>query len=403
MADGQKKVVLWLHTQPEYYFNLLIDALNEVSDLEYVAGFMSAGPGVYEQNLPRKSRHLFLRVKPGMEKRDAAGWKSLHVDWRADVEKLGISAGIVAGYAGPTQRGFIRELHGRGVPVLMMSDSNLRTQRGSGVKWRAKMCVKKRVLGRIIRDTDVLLTMNSRGVAYWRYFGAPREKIVLCPFYADYAAVEKGRGSERGEVMGGFGLPSEKRMILTAARLIPLKRIGTMIRFFKELKLGEKGWMYVIAGGGPLEAELKAAAGEALGKSIFMLGFVQPAKLMPLMCYADLFSLTSDYEAHGIVIGESCAAGTPVFASDVCGASHDLVFDGISGWRFRNLDLGEWKKKLEIATADKGRLAGMRAGTRRVFEEWFGRTNPVVVVDREVRRLLGERSRKPEASSQKGN
>jgi glycosyltransferase involved in cell wall biosynthesis len=393
VADGAKRRVLWLHTQPEYYFNLLIDALNEASDLEYVAGYMTAGAGVYEQNVPRKSRHVFLRVKPGMEGRDAASRKTLHVDWRADLDKLGISCGIVAGYAGATQRAFIHDLHRRGLPVLMMSDSNIRTQRGSGLKWRMKMWAKKKFLAPIIRDTDCLLTMNSRGVAYWRFFGAPRGKIVVCPFYADYAAVERGRGTDRGAVLGGFALPLDRRMILTAARLIPLKRIGTMIRFFREMKLGEKGWMYVVAGTGELEAELQAAAAEELGKSIFFLGFVQPARLMPLMCHADLFALTSDYEAHGIVIGEACCAGTPVLASDVCGAAHDLVFDGISGWRFHNLDLAHWRRKLESAVSDPARLAAMRGPTRAMFDDWFARTNPVKVVDREVHRLLSAMSR----------
>ena len=147
--------------------------------------------------------------------------------------------------------------------------------------------------------------------------------------------------------------------------------------------------MYVVAGCGPLEAELKEAAGEALGRSIFFPGFVQPERLMGLMCHAQLFCLTSNYEGHGIVIGESCAAGTPVLASDICGAAHDLIVEGTSGWRFRNMDEMDLRRKLEIATASVERLTAMRAGTRGAFEAWMARTNPVVVVDREVRRLLG--------------
>jgi glycosyltransferase involved in cell wall biosynthesis len=382
---------LWLHTQPEHYFNLLIDALNQAGDLEYIAGYMRAGSKEYAQKTPRHSRSVFLRPVPGWEDGDIPGFQKVHLDWKGDVDPLEISAGIIAGYGGRTQRDFIHTLHRRGVPVLMMSDSNIRTQHGRSFRQRMHRRVKKAGLRSIIRDTDCLLTMNSRGVAYWRYFGAPREKIVVCPFFADYSAVDAGRLAERSAVLEEFKIP-ERRMILTAARLVPLKRISTMIQFFKELQLGKRGWSYVIAGTGPCEAEIRAAAGEELGKSIFLLDFVQPGPLMKLMCHAHIFALTSDYEAHGIVIGEATAAGTPVFASDVCGAAHDLVFEGVSGWRYRNLDLADWKKKLDLVTRDPGRVEGMRGSTRRVFEEWFARTNPVTVVDREVHRLLARKT-----------
>ena len=191
MAAEKKKRVFWLHTQPEHYFNLMIDALNASSELEYIAGYMMAGTGRYEQTIPRHSRHTFLRVRAGMEHQEPAGWRQLHVDWRRDIQRFAPACVIVSGYAGATQRGCVHEFHQRGLPVLMIGDNNIRIERGSGLKKLAKRWMKRRVLGSIIRNTDCLLTMNSRGVAYWRYYGAPREKIKVCPFYSDYAAIER--------------------------------------------------------------------------------------------------------------------------------------------------------------------------------------------------------------------
>ena len=387
---AKTKRVLWLHTQPEHYFNLLIDALNAASEIEYIAGFMSRGPGLYKDvPVPAASRSLFLRPKKGMEGRPAAGFRGIHEDWQEDIAPLDIHAGIIAGYAGATQRQFIHTLHRQGKTVLMMSDSNIRSQRGHGWGPALRRRVKRLALGPIIRDTDVLLTMNMRGVAYWRYFGAPKSKIVLCPFYADYARIEGGRRSERSAVLARFPIPQDKRIILTAARLVPAKGLDLMLDAFRQAGLADRGYIYCIAGTGPLEAELKARAGDALDRSIFFLGFTQPSDLMPLLCHSDLFVLPSVYEPHGIVIGEAAAAGTPLLCSDVCGAAPDLVVAGRSGLMFHSGQARDLLGKLRVLTADPARLRSMRPTTRAVFEEWFGRTNPVKVVDLAVKRLLG--------------
>ena len=67
----------------------------------------------------------------------------------------------------------------------------------------------------------------------------------------------------------------------------------------------------MIAGTGPMEAELRSLAGDAAGTSIFLLGFQQPSENLALMAHADLFVLPSRYEPHGIVVGEALAAGMP--------------------------------------------------------------------------------------------
>jgi len=94
-----------------------------------------------------------------------------------------------------------------------------------------------------------------------------------------------------------------------------------MIRAFAASGLGDRGWKYLIAGTGPLEAELKMLAGKALGKTVHLLGFQQPADNLALMAHAEAMVLPSRFEPHGIVVGEALAAGTPVLLSDIVGAA----------------------------------------------------------------------------------
>lgn len=398
-ADGGagKKRVLWLHTQPEHYHNCMLDDLaraarvgeSGMKDVEFVAAFSHKGKGRYENlPLPVEIPSVILRPRPGKGANGPRYFERYHEDWRKDLQGLDFAAAIVGGYATRTHREVIRECWRRGIPVALWSDSNLRTQRGRRWRDRCKRQLKKRWLRHMIAKVDVLLTANSRGVAYWRYYGAPRNKIVICPAYADYAQAEAGRRSRRETVLAQVGLRADHRYVYSAANLLEIKGVDLMMQAFVEGGFGAKGWHFLLAGAGPLEAKLKALAGSQLGKSVRLLGFQQPRNNLALMAHADLFVLSSRYEAHGIVIGEALATGTPVLASRVCGAGADLIREGVSGGTFRTGDVGDLRAKLETLLSDPARLAALRQTSREMFERWFARTNPIQVVPAVLQRML---------------
>ena len=407
-----KKRILWLHTQPESYHNLMLDDLargtgyqvpgmaDEHSDeFDWIAGFAHRGPGLYAQNaLPAAAQTLFLRVLPGKEARGPTMHERYHVDWRADLRALGDSplgpdAVIVSGYGQRSFREIIAACHATGVPVAMWSDSNLRNNRGRGLAARLKRCLKRRVLRKLVSSVDCLMTANSRGVAYWRYFGGPeaRAKIVLSPCYANYRQVDAAKAMDRAAVLGQFGLSAQDRVLFSSARLLRLKGLDLVIRAFGASGLDQRGWKYVIAGSGPMEAELKTVAGPSLGKTVHLIGFQQPTDNLALMAHADVMVLASRFEAHGIVIGEALAAGTPVLVSDIPGAAFDLVRPGVNGLRFRSDDQADLIHKLQLLADDTLRAA-LRLHARPAFESWYRRTSPMLAAPRVVRRLLAVRS-----------
>ncbi|HVS70353.1 MAG TPA: glycosyltransferase family 4 protein [Phycisphaerae bacterium] len=383
------KRVLWLQTQPEHYFNCMMDDLQRASpgDLEYVAAFSYAGPGWYQNNAPAVAPSLLLTPRPGV-KAPPAMRQRFHENWRRELLSLDIDAAIVSGYGYRTHREFIRACAQRRIPVAMFSDSNLRSQRGRGLKNRGRRWIKKRLLRPYIRDVAWLLTANRLGVAYWRYFGAPADKIVLCPYYADYPRAAAAAGIPREQVLQRVALRPEDRYFFTAARLVPAKGIDLMIHAFRQLNLAAHRWHYIIAGVGPQESHLKAMAAD-LSANIHFVGFQQPADNLALMAHAEAMVLPSRYEPHGIVIQEAASMGVPVLASDVCGAAADLVTPGVSGALFRSGDIKDLTARLRSITTDPSPLSQMRTGAREVFESWFRRTNPVRIADDIARRMLG--------------
>jgi glycosyltransferase involved in cell wall biosynthesis len=359
-------------------------------EFEWIAGFGHPGTGLNKEGaLPEVARTVMLRIVPGKEGRPPTFRERYHVDWRGDLGGLEFDAVIVSGYGHRSFREVMGECRRRGVPVALWSDSNLRGDRGHSLKMRMKRAIKRKALGRLAREANELLTANGRGVAFWRYYGgaAARSKVEICPYYADYRRVDVARASERAEVLGRVGLKAGERFLYSSARLIREKGLDLMIRAFLQLRLGEKGWRYVIGGTGVLEGELKGLAGEEAGKSILFAGFQQPSQNLALMAQAAFMVLPSRYEPHGIVVPESLAAGTPVIVSDKVGAAYGLVRHGRNGLVFRSEDEASLREALGVLE-DEGKMAGLRGAARPAFEEWYRRTSPMLVVPRTVRRML---------------
>jgi hypothetical protein len=149
VADAErKKRVLWLHTQPEHYFNCMMDDLargsgyrvsgmgdEKAGEFEYIAAFSAKGPGWYEDNAPKIARTVFLPARAGNEGRSPGFWEHYHKDWRADLLGLDFDVAIVSGYACRSHRELIQACLRLGKPVALWSDSNIRSQRGGG--WRS--------------------------------------------------------------------------------------------------------------------------------------------------------------------------------------------------------------------------------------------------------------------------
>lgn len=116
-------------------------------------------------------------------------------------------------------------------------------------------------------------------------------------------------------------LPAE--FVLGVSRFVGYKRLDNVIDAGELL-----GLPVVIAGFGPLEAELRARADEATVPVRFEVG-ISDAMVAALMRRASLF-VFPPIEDFGIVAVEAMAAGTPVLANRTGGAGESVV-DGIGG------------------------------------------------------------------------
>ncbi|MGC8542022.1 MAG: glycosyltransferase, partial [Phycisphaerae bacterium] len=256
-----------------------------------------------------------------------------------------------------------------------------------------KRLAKRIMLRPIIQQLNYILPANTAGVDYWRYYGCPQAKLKVCTYYCDVPAATVPSAAERERLLAACGIRPEiaagKNLIFTVARLAPEKGLHLMIEAFGKLGLAEKNWLWVVAGTGPLKEQLPRQAGELNGRAIFFVG-VQPHDVVKSLAgEADLFVLPSTYEPHGIVVPEAMGAGTPVIASDACGAALDYVAPAKTGWLFKNASNQSLCDALVQATASTEALVRMRPACREKYERQYGVTSPVAVVPTLVGRVFG--------------
>lgn len=114
----------------------------------------------------------------------------------------------------------------------------------------------------------------------------------------------------------------------TAARLHPQKDLPTMLRAVAEVP----ALQLVILGEGPLGGELRALSVElGIQERVFFVGFRDD--VLDILRAADLFLLSSVWEAVALAVQEAVLVETPVVATDA-GGIPELIEDGVSGRLF---------------------------------------------------------------------
>ena len=127
------------------------------------------------------------------------------------------------------------------------------------------------------------------------------------------------------EVRQEWGLPAEARVIVTVARLSPQKALHVLLEALSLLD----GVHLVIVGSGPLEEELRALS-QSLGvhDRVIWMGFRDDVH--DQLRAADVFCLTSLWEAVSLAVQEAALLRIPVVATDV-GGIPELIEHDVTG------------------------------------------------------------------------
>jgi glycosyltransferase involved in cell wall biosynthesis len=173
----------------------------------------------------------------------------------------------------------------------------------------------------VARRADAVLTVSGDLAARMSRRGARLAGRALVPAPAVPAASAAEVAALRRELAGRG--PGGPQIVLGVGRLAAQKGFGTLIQAAGQWQRRPVVPLVVIAGDGPLEAELRHQAGVA-GVAVRFLG---PRHDVPaLLGAADVVVVPSTWEGQPLIVQEALRAGRPLVATRVGGMA-DLTGD----------------------------------------------------------------------------
>jgi len=183
---------------------------------------------------------------------------------------------------------------------------------------------------RFIHLADIVYTLNNSMKRYIESLHVSTEKIKIfsCDtIRRDLPFIEK---SIRGKVRSQYGIPPDKKIILSIGRLEAEKDFP---RLFEILSHLEDRYMLMILGGGSLLSDFQSQIKEmGIEKRVIFAGLVEREDLWNYYLDADVFMLLSKSEALGLVFWEAMYMGVPVIGSMAPGIAESIGSDGDRGF-----------------------------------------------------------------------
>lgn len=239
----------------------------------------------------------------------------------------------------------------RGVPLVVLSELTPWSDRElSAAQLRVHRALAPRLDGFIVTSSQGRERLRGLGVDPARVEVA-LQSAALEPFQARPAGHE----------------PAPPVRVLCVGRLVGDKNLGALIAAFSAAGFSEGEAELVLAGTGPLEEELRAAA-RLGGARVSFAGYVSPERLPGLYASAHALALVSSYEPFGVTMREGAAAGLALLCSRRAGAAGDVAVEAENALLVDPGDLDAITTALRRLVREDGLRERLAAGSRAVTE-----------------------------------
>jgi glycosyltransferase involved in cell wall biosynthesis len=336
----------------------LFNALAELEGVDLQVLFLS-------RNDPRRNYPVYesefrfgWEVLPGRDLSVGGKWLVLNADVRRRLRRARPDVVIVGGWNQPA---FWTALTLRRPTVVWVESTERDERRGRGPAELAKRALVRRAAG--------FLVPGKAAAEYVRSLGAPEDRIAIAPNAADtsiFMAQQGLSGSEpqspnRGDLGLDSSAKSEKKcdesrdsgsepqspasrcVFICVSRLSREKGVDVLVRAMDGVDA-----TLLVVGDGPDDGLVRSLA----PPNVSFAGRVSRDELPALYAHSDVFVMPSRSETWGMAMQEAAAVGLPLIATDAPGAAHDLIEDGVNGYRVPVEDAGALHDALVRAAAD---------------------------------------------------
>ena len=200
--------------------------------------------------------------------------------------------------------------------------------------------------------------------------GALPDRTRVIPYGVDGEQFRPADDATRAAVRGWFGLAPETPLVLCAGRLVYKKGFAVAVAAFARVTAEFPAARLVIAGDGPLRAELEAQAAQLeIAERVIFAGRVDRDRHPLLVGACDVYLLPSVHDHRGNVDGlpnallDALAAARATIASDVAGVSL-AVRDGETGLLVPEGEVAPLAETLAALLRDPARRASLGRAAR---------------------------------------
>jgi len=178
------------------------------------------------------------------------------------------------------------------------------------------------------RFTDAVVLVSGADLASAERHGlAPRGKLTVIRNGVDPSRLKPA--ARPAALRNSLGLRPGQTMVGTVARLHRQKGIPYFLRAAALVRKSHPQAVFVVVGGGPWEAKLKAeAAGLGLAEGVLFPG--ERGDAAALLSLFDIFVLPSLWEGLPFVLVEAATLAKPIVATDIDGV-REVLRDGETG------------------------------------------------------------------------
>jgi glycosyltransferase involved in cell wall biosynthesis len=238
----------------------------------------------------------------------------------AALERFKPDVVIQYGYAQLTQLRTLAWCRRRGVPSLMIGDSENRRKRPAALSM-----LRAVVLRGLLRQYAGFLTVSDQNRAFYKAFGVPESRLFRCPFPLDelaYLDARRLRAQHRASIRQRYAIETGAMLFLSVGKLSGYKRVGDIVA--AAAAVARRGDLtrkphLLICGDGAERGALERQILETRAP-VTIAGFINVDALPGFYAAADCLVHASEIENYGHICAESAAIGLPMILSDQVGA-----------------------------------------------------------------------------------
>lgn len=364
MAEGKKRIVvihniLWAPYKAPV-FSELNSICEEVGWELFVVHVAERGEVQWKLGSIAKEHHQYqYKVLFNGALEDISCWRKV-VGLLKTIYKLKPDVAIIPGYSELYNWFALTYCMLRGIPRIVTFDST----EADRIRKPFNEYIKKIYIG----EFHYAMTYGTKSREYIHKLGMPFDKIYLRCQASNVAELNRIM-----KVLPPRKKESGKIRLLYIGRLSPEKNLHRLITAFTAANRKTQSEIkcdLVLVGDGPQRAELERAVADLGVNNIIFEGGVSWSETVKYYCDSDIFILPSLSEPWGVVVNEAMICGLPVLVSTQCGSAHDLVFDGVNGYKFDPKDEKELEDKICLMISRPENLVEMGERSREFISEY---------------------------------